>query len=324
MDSRVRLVLLIAAANVFLFLPLVVLPSSQFDSAGGLLSVAAIAMVSVTYARGLKVGITSGAFLGLASAVAIASASNAFAGVIVMTLVAVLQGLTGRSGLNKATIMIPVTLAFVVTEPPAAGPLSSALVFGLALAGFAMIVAATIGLITKKSAPASHSNAISRSRTASYAALLSVTTIATSSIALSNDWGHTGGWLIMTPFIVIQPYVQDGWRKALARAGGTVLGFAIAYGLAELLGPSIALTITGFLFATAAILARVKVWPYAVYATFLTPAIVIIESSGRSVTELADKRLEATILGVALSMIAMAIAVPIYRRQAHKLGLEKY
>jgi hypothetical protein len=103
-----------------------------------------------------------------------------------------------------------------------------------------------------------------------------------------------------------------------------MVGFAIAAALAWLVDSPLVLTIAGFAFATVAIYAMVKKWHYALYATFLTPAIVLLESGGRSVTELADKRLEATLLAVGLSLVAMALAIPIYRAQARKLGLDKY
>ena len=128
----------------------------------------------------------------------------------------------------------------------------------------------------------------------------------------------------MTPFIVISPYVQDGWRKAINRAIGTVGGFAIASALAFVLGSGPALSVMGVAFAALTAVALVKQWHYAIYALCLTPAIVILESIGRPVEQTADNRLLATILGVGISLAVMAVAVPTYRRTAKEAGIDHY
>lgn len=316
--------LLIAIVNAALLVPAAVLPASRFDTAGGLFSIGALAVVLITYGRGLRAGLLTSVFLGAASAATIVASTSTVVGVAMMTLVSLGQGLAARRGLQGITSLVPITLGFVIAEPPTRGPLDTPASFGLTLTAFTVAVSLVVGLIARGAPRSTTQQGMSNSRASAYAALLAITTAATTTIALSGDWGHAGGWLIMTPFIVIQPYVQDGWRKALARAAGTMAGFAIAAGLAQLIDSPLVLTIAGFGFATIAIVAIVRKWHYAIYATFLTPAIVILESGGRAVTQLADKRLEATLLAVALSMLAMAAAIPIYRKEARKLGLAKY
>ena len=322
--KRMRLIALIVILNAALIVPTVLLPTSRYDTAGGLFSLGALAIVFITYARGLRSGLLSAVLVGAASTIALLASSITALGVAVMALAALGQGIAAYRGLQRLTIMVPITMAFVVSEPPTTGPLANAAAFGLALAAFGCIVAFAVDLVRRGVPHPAPQAAMAASRAAAYATLLAITTVATTAIALTYDWRHAGGWLIMTPFIVIQPYVQDGWRKALERALGTLVGFAIASALAWLIGSALVLTVLGYVFASIAIFAMVKKWRYAIYATFLTPAIVLLESGGRAVTELADKRLEATFLGVGLSLAAMAVAIPIYRKQARKIGLEKY
>jgi len=324
MTKRMRLIALIIILNAALLLPAALLPTATFDTAGGLYSLGALAIVFISYARGFRAGLLSSLVVGAAAALAMTASSITVFGVMVMVLAALGQGIAARHGLQRITILVPITMAFVVSEPPTSGLLSTPFTFGLVLAAFGCLIALAVGLVNRGTPHAEQQTAMSTSRAAAYATLLAVTTLATTTIALTNGWGHAGGWLIMTPFIVIQPYVQDGWRKALARAAGTIVGFGIAAALASFIDSPLVLTVAGFAFATAAIYAMVKKWHYALYATFLTPAIVLLESGGRSVTELADKRLEATLIAVGLSLIAMALAIPIYRAQARKLGLDKY
>ena len=165
---------------------------------------------------------------------------------------------------------------------------------------------------------------MSRSRATAFATLLTVTTVATTSIAVGWHWGHAGGWMVMTPFIVIEPYLQSGWHKSLGRAAGTVGGFAIAIGLSTVLGTSPLLAVAGVGFAAMAIIADVRHLDYGLYALFLTPAVVVLEGWGGNVEQTAVLRLEATLIGVGLALVAMAIARPMYRREARAHSLTNY
>jgi Predicted membrane protein len=172
--------------------------------------------------------------------------------------------------------------------------------------------------------PLPNAPAVSDSRALAYAALLAVTALITTSVAIAGDLGHPGGWLIMTPFIVLQPYVQEGWDRSLRRAGGTLLGFTMAYLGASVIAQSWLLYVVGTVSYAIAMYALLRQWDYVVYAAFLTLAIVILEGVGASVEVTAEYRLEATAGGVVLSLVAMALALPLYRRAARKYQLEEY
>jgi uncharacterized membrane protein YccC len=144
--------------------------------------------------------------------------------------------------------------------------------------------------------------------------------IATTTIAFDTQWGHPGGWLIMTPFIVLRPYVRDGWRKALDRGLGTIGGFAIAMVLAWLFGSGPLLTAFGFAFAILSAYAWAAKWSYAAYGLVLTPAVVIIESIGRPVETTADNRLEATLIAIAIVFVVIAAEVVLDRFARHREG----
>jgi hypothetical protein len=40
----------------------------------------------------------------------------------------------------------------------------------------------------------------------------------TTPIALQHHWHINGLWLILTPFLVLRPFVRDAWRVALHRS----------------------------------------------------------------------------------------------------------
>jgi len=298
---------------------------AQAPDAAGLIGLAGLGLVLVTLTAGIRAGVIASIVMGVLGGIAIAGGQNVLIQVIVMVLAAALLGLTARWKWNRGFILLPITLAFVAAESPAQEPLQTGVAFGLAMTGYALIATLGTALLRGKHHASEQQRATSSwSRTIGYAIVLGTAAIATTTIAVSLDWGHTGGWLIMTPFIVISPYVQDGWRKAINRAIGTVGGFAIASALAFVLGSGPALSVMGVAFAALTAVALVKQWHYAIYALCLTPAIVILESIGRPVEQTADNRLIATILGVGISLAVMAVAVPTYRRTAKEAGIDHY
>ena len=298
---------------------------AQAPDAAGLIGLAGLGLVLVTLTAGIRAGVIASIVMGVLGGIAIAGGQNVLIQVIVMVLAAALLGLTARWKWNRGFILLPIALAFVAAESPAQEPLQTGFAFGLAMSGYALIATLGTALLRGKHHASEQQRATSSwSRTIGYAIVLSTAAIATTTIAVSLHWGHTGGWLIMTPFIVISPYVQDGWRKAINRAIGTVGGFAIASALAFVLGSGPALSVMGVAFAALTAVALVKQWHYAIYALCLTPAIVILESIGRPVEQTADNRLLATILGVGISLAVMAVAVPTYRRTAKEAGIDHY
>lgn len=298
---------------------------AQAPDAAGLIGLGGLGLVLATLTAGLRAGVIASILMGVLGGIAIAGGDNTLIQVLVMVLAAAGLGLTARWKWNRGFILLPITLAFVAAESPAQEPLQTGIAFAAAMTGYALIASLGTALLRGKQHDSQQQGETSSwSRTIGYATVLATAAIATTTIAVTLDWGHTGGWLIMTPFIVISPYVQDGWHKAINRAIGTVGGFAIASALAFIFGSGPALSATGVAFAALAAVALVKQWHYAIYALFLTPAIVILESIGRPIEQTADNRLLATVLGVGIALAVMAVAVPTYRRTAKEAGIDHY
>lgn len=314
-----RVVTLLALlAALTLALPAVVLGRFDLATAGTLIGLVAWGSIIATISHGIRAGLIGSLAMGFISCVGLLAATQVVAGIAVMTSAAVGFGLLARIGWQRSMVMYPVALAFMVTERTIEPTFGTLVVFGLALAGVGAAASFAVKLIVKSSPPASPPSKLSWSRTYAFAGLLAVTQLVAASIALINDWGHTGGWLMMTPFLVMQPYIHDGWVRSLRRAVGTVGGFITAVLLGTSISSPLLLTLIGYAFALIGLIAYVKRAGYAVYVFLLTPAVVILESVGRPVVQTADDRLAATLIGVGLSLAAMAIALPMYRRQEHR------
>ena len=136
--------------------------------------------------------------------------------------------------------------------------------------------------------------------------------------------GHGGGWIILTIVVVYQPYLGDGFKKAGGRAIGTVIGFMIAIivGVFVTNGPILYVLGTVCLVVAMAVMMIGK--PYWWFATFITPAIVLYNSAGSTVTKVAIERVEATFIGIAGTLVVMLILLPLAKHFQRKTGASEY
>jgi hypothetical protein len=231
-----------------------------------------------------------------------------------MTLVALLFGLTAHKGWQGGFVSLVIGLSFIASEgSTVVQPLGrAALILGVGIIVWLMIVAGISYLFFRK--PPLPAKPESARTVVGYVAMLMAVTFITQSLAITMNLGHAGGWLVMTPFLVILPHIHDGFRKSLRRAAGTLVGFLIVLGLAYVITSSVILSVIGAGAFTAAIYAKFKTWNYFFFAVFLTVGIIILEGVSSSVTNVALSRLEATFGAVALSLLVMGITTLIGRK----------
>jgi len=163
------------------------------------------------------------------------------------------------------------------------------------------------------------SGAHSWRRSAAYGLLLAFTTLLTTPIALQNHWQISGLWLILTPFLVLRPFVRDAWRMAVHRSLGTVAGVLLVLLLALRLPQALPLQIPAILAALIAAMVAIRRGHPALMLMALTVAVVLFNSTHADLLQMADERLQASGLGVAITLVVMALAHPIERRLAGAL-----
>ena len=133
------------------------------------------------------------------------------------------------------------------------------------------------------------------------AALVGVATyVAMGWVGSPNAW-----WLLLTLFVVVQPYFAATASRAVARVGGTVAGAVLAGVAAHLLSGS-----PGVLSVVALVLTGAAAWaylkrPYWVFTLFLTPAVILQTSGGEDVVLAAD--LERALFTVVAAAVAVAV-----------------
>jgi uncharacterized membrane protein YccC len=126
-----------------------------------------------------------------------------------------------------------------------------------------------------------------------------------------NAW-----WLVLTLFVVIQPFYAATLQRSASRVLGTVLGAVFAAIVATLLeGLPVVVSIVTLVLTAVAAWAYVH-RPYWVYATFLTPAVVLQTSGGADPVLFADlERATFTVGAAAVAVGVLTIGHRIVTRQ---------
>jgi hypothetical protein len=291
-----------------------VMSAFGFGSAGSFIGLAGVGAVTAVLIAGVRVAVISAPIAGFAAALLVLASVTWWSAALVMMLVALVFGLTARKGWQGGFVSAVIGLSFIASDgAKVVVPLERAAVaLGLGILLWGLIVAAVSYLFFRK--PVLPVKPEPPRTVLGYIVMLMVVTCITQSLAISMDLGHMGGWLVMTPFLVILPHIHDGFRKSLRRAAGTIVGFLFVLVVASLIPSTPILSIIGTAAFTAAIYAKFKNWNYFVFSALLTPGIVILEgASSSSLTTVADERLTATLGAIALSLAAMGITTVIGR-----------
>jgi hypothetical protein len=115
-------------------------------------------------------------------------------------------------------------------------------------------------------------------------------------------------WIILTFFVVVQPYYADSARRMLERVGGTFAGALIAVIVVAALHdfPTV-ITVIAFALTLGAAYANLKL-PYWVFAMLLTPAVVL-QTTGTTHDLLfaIGERALYTLVGAAAAIIVMSV-----------------
>ena len=299
---------------VVLALPAVALKALNLPGSGALIGMCGLGAMAVTMSLGWRIGLLASVFMTLTVPLAMLTADTWWAACLLMGAASFAYGMSAQRGWERALTLIPITLGFAVTsDPPASGLTARDLILAISLTVTVCALAVIVMHLLLKGRRVGGHDPISAVRARAYATLLTIATVATTAIAVFWQWGHAGGWLIMTPLIVLQPHLHDALAKSVRRAIGTTVGFVIAFGLAVILPSGWIVYLVGALFALASTVAMQRKWDYSVYAIFLTVTIVLFEGASTSITQTDLTRLGATLAGIGLVLCILVAALPFYR-----------
>ncbi len=286
-------------------------------------TLAALGAIMPALTCSLRVAAISAGAMTVASGVAAPASGSPLLGALLLGVVGVAFGLTARLGVSSSVVMAAISVVFLVAQPVSIDgqPASSLQLMGLVgVSALWGLGAGHLGRRVHKGSSTRTPKTIPWSRAGAYAAVLAVVLGIGGWIVVDTRWGHTGGWFLMTFLLILQPNLRDSWRLTIGRGLGTIVGVVLAVFLFTIAaGATVLLYIIAVAAAVAALTLRTTTSrPYWQYVTLLTPAVVLLEGLGASVTQTARERLVATLLAVG---VALAVQFPLSlvgRHRAHR------
>ena len=310
----------LVAVTVAVTLPGLVLTIAGRDDLAGMTAMAAVAGVLPALLVGPRMAVAAAVGLGVAATAAVAVTDRPWLAALLMAAAAGAVGLSSRVNAQRVLATAPVTLAFLIADPPrdAAGVPVGPIVVGAAMLASALWAALVVSVVMRTH-HRPETQTLSWYRAGAYAVVLAVAVGAASWVLVDRQLGHGGAWFVMTLLIVLQPYLKDSWDKTLQRAAGTFIGFVIALVLYAILDiPAVLYVMASILMLLALVALVVKHRPYWQFVALLTPAVVLLEGGSGSVVDTALERLGFTLLGVGVAVAIELAAVPILRTVARR------
>ena len=309
----------VAAIVALLALPAVLAQNLWLPSSAGVFILGAlpatIAVVSVGPQRAWQIALSAAA----AGTVAASFSGNAWLGALLIAGLDGYAGYSARYGNQSPVLFVPIIVSFIVISPPDLVDRSSQTIGDPAYAGIigiALLIggcwAALLGSLFARHLQRAESEPVPGDVATGYAIALATSTGMSTFIAAWLFPGSTGAWVILTILLVMKPRSTDMWRTARHRVGGTLLGAVVAAAIVLTMNELALPRTTWELILGAAFLvlalSTMIVQPYWQFVTFLTPAIILLKSSGQDELDLDLQRVLMTIIGTVLA-VGFAVAV---------------
>lgn len=325
MESAARqaktLVLFVALMVIAGFLPAITLGLLGLSNAVNVAILAGLsAFIACMGGTGWRTGLVIAVPFAVLAGLAVWVAPNPWLAALVLAFSAFLRGYAAKAGLHDALGMTVIALGFIVASPPTPEASIAAPLFVAAISLVAMLWATMVMFLLRNRLHRHRHVPLDPIRVLAYSIVLALLVGVATWVVVDRDLGHTGGWVILTIVVIVQPALGAGLTKAAQRAAGTVLGFAIAIAIGSILGTGPLLYALGTAFLMAALVVMLQGRPYWVYAALLTPAIVLLESAGSTVDQVAKERLAATLAGVAITILVLLVLAPFAKHFAAPLS----
>ena len=289
------------------------------EHAGGLLCLATLATLVIGIKLNWRQALLGVGGLALLSVPAVLSQNNPAQATAVVTAAALGLGLSARRQLQPVYWLMMVSLCLLITNSPlpaTASPsdLTRLVIAVIASGGVATLLHRVLLPLPEPSSQPGAGVAHSWRRCLAYGLLLASTALITTPIAVTHHWHTSGLWLILTPFLVLKPFVRDSWRVALHRSLGTVAGVLFVIVLSRVLPHSLPIQLPAIAMAVMTATIAARHGHPALMLSALTATVVLFNSDATDLPLMADQRLQACGIGIAIALSVMALAHPIEQR----------
>ncbi|MGA9147914.1 MAG: FUSC family protein [Candidatus Nanopelagicales bacterium] len=308
LKKELKLAGAVLAALLAVAIPFLVLDVFWWSSAMSVGSLGALVAVTAYISSSRVAAMVIVAAYAVASTIAVALSSTTVAAAIFIAACAGLVAYSSRWGYAAAALLIGIMVPYNIHAPPLplpngdSGPLYYLAILVIALAaGFWAIAILAFALRRRKTKP------VPLAPVPAPDALLGAVLIAAVSgglaiVALTWFPATMWVWLLLTILLLTKPTKGLNLDQTRDRAVGTVIGAAAA-GLVAVAGtPQPIKGLLALLCIVVALTVMLSGLPYWLYASFLTPGVVFMDSSPGDGIELAAERAALTLSGAAVAV----------------------
>ena len=325
--------LVIAIAIIFLGLvPSLVLYLITKEPATTWATGAFIAGVTAVLVGGVEIAVYTVIVMSLVTPVAIVAGGTPVAGTALMVLMCLIVGRMSRFGLQRATLLVPVFMAWMIVSPPFWGSQhvvdrnDSTFLAWMMLTFFIGAILPVIVLpfaLRKMKMPVPRTHP--RSESVIYTLTITLLASGATFWVLNDSKQYAGAWLIATIMVLVQVGDVGTVNRTIQRVIGTLLGMLVVWVIVLQVHSLVVVYCVGIVFAVAAVTAKFSPH-YWIYMSLITPAIVCFTAaSSAQIANLGEQRAQDTLIGAALVLLASAITIGsanIQKRRGHAPTVE--
>lgn len=314
MKGFVTTALKIFVLCVIALAPPIILGAIWWPAALSIVSFGAMVGIVAALGRGFATGAKSAAIFALGATIGTWVADVPILAALVVATMSILVAFFASRGLAGVmmfpALLVPYVIHSAIGGQPRQGFAANEFLF--LLVTFLVLLAAGVyasmvvsQLITLPSAKATP-DFPTLGQSVLYGTHLAIVTGVITFVALTWFPDTLWAWLTLTIYVLTKPTCDLDFVKIRERLVGTIVGSLVAASLLSVIGiPSVVYLVAVLLLVTAlTLLAESK--PYWLYASFLTPAVILIDSVGKDGDVVAGERLGFTFFGV---VVALAMAV---------------
>lgn len=302
-----------ALLGIFIIaIPGAVLSATLIPRITGVVMIGVMPAINGVIAGGSKLGLRLVIVTAPLGAIAVLVSPYPIGATLFIAVVSGYAALWARRGLSSPVLMIPVALAFLVSEPGhfvagrtlAEGSWQLALLTaaGLLIGG---VWAVVLGGLALRKLPRRPLEKMEKHAANHYALAVAIATGLATWFATAVFPNTSAAWAILTVILVLKPDVHETKMRTFHRVAGTLGGAALAGIILALASawsiPAPLITVLGLVLLSAA-LAIVASAPYWKYVLLLTPGIVLLEGADQLGYQLTFERIAFTLLGAALAL----------------------
>ncbi len=304
------------ALLVIALAPSAIVSAILWPGAASILAFGAIVGLVGAISSGLRSGVRFAAIFAVASTIAVAVDSVPVLAALLVAAMSALIGVFSTKGLAVPMVVCAQFIPYVIHAPPGRvaeqGLLSGTAIYLGATLLFLFLGgvwgAAVITRLIKKSAPQSPADIISPGHALMFGSILAISTGVLTYVAMMWFSQALWVWLLLTIYVLTNPVGDLDTAKVRDRLTGTIVGVVTAALVVSVISNMVALYVLGILLVTIAFTFQVEKRPYWIFASFLTPAMIIFDSVGKDKLDVAGERLVFTLVGmVVVVLISFAV-----------------